>query len=92
MAHCTPEQLQDLEPVFERLRTWPKLREKKYGTFYLRGKGFLHFHHKAGRRWADVRAGKDWGPALDCPFDLEPDGQEQFLVKVERCYQETCAV
>lgn len=93
MAHCPPEKLQDLEVIFEQLRQWPGLTEKKTGTFYYRGKGFLHFHIKGERRWADARSGKDWGSEIDCPFldALAPDRREnviqQLLQELQRRYQ-----
>lgn len=84
MAHCPISQLADLTELLESLRSLPGLRETKPGIFYLRGKGFLHFHLKDGRRWADVRAGADWGDPLDVPFGASADQQAQFLADVQQ--------
>lgn len=89
MAHCPIDQLSDLEPVFARLRLWPGLKEKKTGTFYYRGKGFLHFHSKAGQRWADIREGQDWGEPFDLPLPANAERQEQFLAELQRRFQVT---
>lgn len=90
MAHCPAEKLTDLEPVFELLRQWPGLKEKKTGTFYCKGKGFLHFHIKGEHRWADIRDGKDWGEPVDVPFNPDAKVQAEFLSEIERRYQRVC--
>jgi hypothetical protein len=87
MAHCPIQQLTDLEAVFEVLRQWPGLKEKKTGTFYYKGKGFLHFHIKGDRRWADIREGKDWGEPFDIAFDPDVQVQAAFLKEIERRFQ-----
>ena len=35
------------------------LKEKKRGTFYLKSRGFLHFHQDPAGFFADVRDGPD---------------------------------
>ncbi len=87
MAHCPIEQLTDLDTVFKVLRQWPGLKEKKTGMFYYKGKGFLHFHIKGDRRWADIREGKDWGEPFDIAFDPDANTQAAFLSEIERRYQ-----
>ena len=84
MAHCPIAQLTDLEPIFAVLRGWPELKEKKTGTFYYRGKGFLHFHLKDERRWADIRDGQDWGEPFDLAMPADSCLQAQFLAELER--------
>ena len=91
MAHCQPEDLQDLRAVFEELRHWPGLKEKKTGTFYLRGKGFLHFHIKGERRWADIRDGQDWGEPFDLTMPADSDLQALFLAELGRRFAVTAA-
>lgn len=81
MAHCTYAELSDLEPALAALRAWPELREPKPGTFYWRGKGFLHFHSQAGRRWADIRDGADWGAPVDLPAGADAAAQAAFLAE-----------
>jgi len=64
MAHCTYDQIKDLEGIFAQIRRWPGIREPKPGIFYLKGMPFLHFHTKDGHRWADARCGADWGSRI----------------------------
>ena len=84
MAHCPVEKLTDLEGIFEVLRTWKGLKEKKTGTFYYKGKGFLHFHIKDERRWADIRDGEDWGESFDIDFEPNAETQALFLKEIKR--------
>jgi hypothetical protein len=86
MAHCPAENLNDLAEIFAELRSWPGLKEKQTGIFYYKGKGFLHFHLKAGRRWADIRSGQDWGKPLDLPFSPDQESREAFLTEAKRRY------
>lgn len=86
MAHARPEELQDLEPVFEVLRTFPGLQEKQYAIFYYKGKGFLHFHSKGPRRWADLRVGQDWAP-YELSLPLQPEDYQRFLKQLETAFQ-----
>ncbi len=90
MAHCPVDQLSDLESIFAQLRQWPGLKEKKTGTFYYRSKGFLHFHLKDGRRWADIRAGQDWGESFDLALPADVDLQKLFLAELKRRFALTC--
>lgn len=89
MAHCAYEQLADLEAVLAALRALPGIREPKPGIFYWRGKGFAHFHHKAGRRWADVRDGKDWGSPLELDFGADAANQAAFIAELAARWQRT---
>jgi hypothetical protein len=89
VAHCPPEKLSDLNAIFDEIRSWPGIQEKKLGIFYFKGKGFLHFHYKAGRRWADVREGADWGSEIDLPFEFEQIQAKNFLQAVKKRYLQT---
>jgi hypothetical protein len=61
MAHCPPDQLDDLGPLLAELRTWPGVVEKTPGVFYVRRQPFLHFHLvQGGRRRADVKGRAGW--------------------------------
>ncbi|PKL75435.1 MAG: hypothetical protein CVV27_15385 [Candidatus Melainabacteria bacterium HGW-Melainabacteria-1] len=82
MAHCPIAQLTDLSALLDALRALPGIREPKPGIFYRRSQGFLHFHLKQGRRWADVRDGKDWGEPLEIPFEADSACQQAFLAEV----------
>lgn len=82
----------DLEEDLEVVRSWERIREPKPGTFYLQGKGFLHFHSdKGGNRWADVRDGADWGPRIDIPPGCPAKVRRQFLNRLRECYDATLA-
>ncbi len=89
MAHCPNEYLQDLDWLFDFLKNEPDLKEKQFGIYYFKGKGFLHFHYKAGRRWADVRDGADWGESLELPFDPDQKQQMKFLELITLRLQST---
>ena len=89
MAHCPFDKLDDLTDVLEAVRLWDKVKEKGPAVFYVGSTPFLHFHLKDGRRWADVRAGKDWGPSLEIPLGAKRLVRAAFLREVRRCYDLT---
>lgn len=91
MAHCPYAHLADLEPMLAELRKWPDVREPRPGVFYVRRTPFLHFHIKDGRRWADVRSGRAWGPRLDIPLDASSPDQMAFLARAREAYDATRA-
>lgn len=84
MAHCPPEKLSDLSELLQQIRNLPGLKEKQTGIFYYKGKGFLHFHSKDHRRWADVRDGADWGEPIDLDWHPNTETQAAFLAEVIR--------
>ena len=84
MAHCPFEQLDDISPVLAYIRKLPSIKENKPGIFYLASMSFLHFHLKAGRRWADARDGATWGAEIDLPFRPSAKEKEAFLREVAR--------
>jgi hypothetical protein len=55
MRHATPEDLNRLEALLEKLRTFPRLRERKRGSFSCGSRALLHFHEDAGDLYADVK-------------------------------------
>ncbi len=87
MAHCKPEEIQDLENVLVEIQSWEKIQEKGFGKLYLKSKGFLHFHSKDGRRWADVRDGKNWRTEIDIPFRASSAQKKRFLAEVKKRYK-----
>lgn len=89
MAHCPFNKLSDISDVLEEVRELEKLKEPKVGIFYLKSKGFLHFHEKDGRRWADVREGASWGDEIDLPFNATKTLKRAFLNEVKKRYQTT---
>jgi hypothetical protein len=56
VRHARPAALDRLEPLLERLRGLSVLKEKSRGTFYVKGRAFLHFHEDPAGLFADVRA------------------------------------
>lgn len=55
MRHAGPEALDKLEPLLAAIRALPGLTEKSRGTFYRRGRAFLHFHEDPKGLFADLR-------------------------------------
>ncbi|WP_293682986.1 hypothetical protein [uncultured Phenylobacterium sp.] len=78
MKHATAAALDRLEPLLDQIRALPSLREKSRGTFYLKGRAFLHFHEDPKGLFADVRdaGGRDFERI---EVTHEP-GQRQLLV------------
>jgi hypothetical protein len=74
MKHAGPETLDRLEPLLARLRRQSALKEKSRGCFYLKGRGFLHFHeHGEDGIYADLKEGADFVrlPAADAAQQRE---------------------
>ena len=59
MRHAHPEDLDGIADFLIALRSSPQLVERKPGTFYRRGKAFLHFHADPTGLHADVRLHPD---------------------------------
>lgn len=55
MRHAGEAALDELEPLLAQLRTLPRLKEKKRGTFYVGAKAFLHFHEHPEGPFADLK-------------------------------------
>ena len=61
MKHAGPKTLDRLEPLLQQIRAFEGLKEKSRGCFYLKSKGFLHFHeHGEDEIWADIGLGNDF--------------------------------
>jgi len=56
MRHARPEDLDRIEPLLAGIRAAAAglLKEKKRGCFYLKSKGFLHFHEDPKGMFADI--------------------------------------
>lgn len=89
MAHCKPEDIKDLTDVFESIRGLENVIEKSSGKFYLKSKGFLHFHIKGERRWADIRDGQSWGSEVDLPISASSLQKKKFMAEVRRRHKRT---
>ena len=90
MAHCPYEKLEDLKSALETIRSFPKLKEPKPGIFYLKSRGFLHFHiDKENQRWADVVDGKTWGKPITLLLKATKKQISDFVKEVEKRYLRT---
>ena len=59
VRHATPDDLEQVHALLERLRAVPGLVERTPGTFYRRSRAFLHFHHDPSGMYADARLHDD---------------------------------
>jgi hypothetical protein len=87
MAHCPPELLDDLGDLFDELRAWAGIVEKKPGVFYARGQPFLHFHLVDGGRRADVKGRTGW-VQLDLPRPVSARGRSALLRELRKQHRE----
>src|SRR5262249_12984985 len=91
MGHARHDDLRDLADLFAEIRRLPDVVEPRPGIFYLRRVPFLHFHTKAGRRWADAKTGATWGPEIEIPLGAGRRARFAFRRRVLACYQQTTA-
>jgi hypothetical protein len=59
VKHAGPDALDALEPVLAKVRAYAQLKEKKRGSFYRKGRGFLHFHDDPAGLFADLSIGAE---------------------------------
>ena len=69
MKHASAEGLIPIAGLVEKLRREKRIKERKSGIFYWRGKAFLHFHEDPRGLFADLRG---------------PDGWERYAVNDRR--------
>ena len=55
MKHATPQSLDRIDRLLEKLRKLSALKEKSLGVFYFKSRAFLHFHEDDAILYADVR-------------------------------------
>ena len=61
MKHAGSDALDLLEPLIANVRRFSRLKERKRGLFYLKGKSFLHFHEDRAGLFADIsHEGQNW--------------------------------
>jgi hypothetical protein len=60
VRHATAEDLIPLASLLDKIRREKRIKERKFGIFYWRGKAFLHFHVDARDLFADLRGPDDW--------------------------------
>ncbi|HEY0435204.1 MAG TPA: hypothetical protein VGC92_01090 [Phenylobacterium sp.] len=77
MRHARDAELDRIEDLLAQVRTLPGLKEKKRGVFYLKSKGFLHFHEDPAGMFADL-TGAD-GKGFDRVDVTAATGQAQLL-------------
>jgi hypothetical protein len=87
MAHARPEDLLDIADVLDEVRALPGVAERSPGVFYIGRDPFLHFHTKAGARWADARAGREWGQEMPLPFGPPDRAKSRFVKEIRRRYE-----
>jgi hypothetical protein len=86
MGHTKPQDLHDLKDVLAEVRALEGLKEKNPGIFYFKSKGFLHFHDKDGKRWADVKVKGSW-QELEIDFFANNAKRKAFLGKVVEAHR-----
>ena len=75
MKHAGSNTLDRIEPLLDRLRSVPELKEPRRGVFYHAGRAFLHFHEDPDGIFADLRPQDEW---LRLPVDSSDD--QELLV------------
>lgn len=85
MGRCAYDKIKDLEPAFAIIRKLEKIKEPKPGIFYLKSDGFLHFHEKDEKIWADIKDGKQWIP-MDIPAKITQAFVKKFAADVQKIY------
>jgi hypothetical protein len=80
MRHASPATLDALEPLLAELRRVEGIVERKRGIWYLRSRGFLHFHEDPAGLFADLKTGEDFER-----FRVATAGERRaLLVRVRR--------
>ncbi len=82
MKHAGTEALAKLRPVLDALREHRGLVERTPGSFYLRSKGFLHFHEDPLGLFADLKEDLVSFSRYRVTSRLE---QRELLARVKRC-------
>jgi hypothetical protein len=60
MKHAGPSALTELADLIAEIRKPDGLREPKPGTFYRKGRAWLHFHEDRAGLFADLRTTDEW--------------------------------
>ena len=77
MKHAGAEALDRLEPLLAQIRLLPRLKERKRGLFYLRGRSFLHFHEDPAGLFADLAQ-----QGQDIRLRVSEPAEQQTLLEV----------
>ena len=76
MRHARVDDLTSATRLLDALRASPLLVERKPGTFYRKGRAFLHFHADPSGLHADVRLADDFER-----FRVETDAEQTELLQ-----------
>ena len=60
MKHAGADSLDVLDSLLAEIRARAELKETKRGTFYRKGRAWLHFHEDGAGLFADLRGPLDW--------------------------------
>lgn len=88
MGRCSYDLLKNIEPALVEIRKLEKVKEPKPGIFYVKSQGFLHFHSKDDKIWADIKSGADWGAPYDIPAKVTPAFLNAFVKEVKKRHAE----
>lgn len=83
MGRCKYELLAPLESTLDEIRKLKGLIERKPGIFYYKSQGFMHFHEKDGKIWADIYDGESWGKPVILPEKISKTFSQSFIRTVE---------
>ncbi len=85
MGRCRYENLEAIEPALDEIRKFEKIKETKPGIFYKKSQGFLHFHEKDNKIWADVNDGEKW-VSIDIPEKVSKVFLKNFVKQIKDTY------
>lgn len=87
MGRCKYEKLKDIEPALNQIRKFADLKEPKPGIFYIKSQGFMHFHEKDEKIWADVKDGEGWGEPIVIPSRVTKLFVNRFVTEIKNRYK-----
>jgi len=85
MGHTRPEMLSDIAHELDAIRALEGMKEKSPGVFYYKSVAFLHFHDKAGSRWADVKTPRGY-QEIEIQFTPGAAARRRFLQAVRNAH------
>jgi len=80
MKHAGAAALDELRDLLAAVRTRGGLREPRAGTFYRKGKAWLHFHEDKAGLFADLRSGAEF----ERYRVSDPDERAALLALIDR--------
>jgi hypothetical protein len=79
VRHATPADLDPLSGLLADLRRLDGLKERTPGSFYVKSRGFLHFHVDGDDLYADVKLD---GVSFDRRRVTSPQEQQRLLATI----------